>query len=94
MPIMTILNKLGRTFSNILKLITTQNGFTLRWAGKALCSLKYKILKYLTSCPVFLDLSKFDEGLWNAVIEKLVGRSAKEVTIVNRDGSKVEWKMV
>ena len=56
-PIMTILNKLVWISLITLNPITIQNGFTLLWAGAVLCSLKYKILKSLTSCPVFLDLS-------------------------------------
>ena len=39
-------------------------------------------------------LTAFDEGLWNAVIEKMVVRSASEVVFVFRDGSEIEWKII
>lgn len=39
-------------------------------------------------------LTEFDEGLWNAVIEKMVVRSASEVVFVFRDGSEIEWKII
>lgn len=53
---MTTLNKPVWIFLNTLRPTTILNGFTLRWAGLALYSLKYKILNCLTFCPVFLDL--------------------------------------
>ena len=56
---MTIPNKLAWIFSSILKPTTTQSAFILLWAGLAPFSLKYKILKRLTLCLVFLDLSNY-----------------------------------
>lgn len=38
-------------------------------------------------------LTKFDEELWNVVVEKMVVRSAEEVIFILRDGSKTEWKI-
>ena len=37
-------------------------------------------------------LSEFGEELWNAVVEKVIVRSAKEVIFILRDGSEIEWK--
>jgi hypothetical protein len=39
-------------------------------------------------------VTEFDEGLWNAVINKVVVHSVKEVTFVFRDGSVVEWRIL
>ncbi len=38
-------------------------------------------------------LTEFDEALWNAVVEKMVVRSADEVIFMLRDGSQIEWEI-
>ena len=59
MLITRILNKLGRTYSDILNFTTTQSEFIPRLAGLAQYNLKAKMpKKTLSFCPVFLDCSK------------------------------------
>ncbi len=38
-------------------------------------------------------LTKFDEELWNVVVEKMAVRSAEEVIFILRDGSQIEWEI-